>query len=120
MYFKKLFYRHLKFTLKNPGADWSTFKKNFISDFDQECSKKLHSIFDRKKDNETMKDYVTNKIKIWTKLFPSLTSSELNLIELAGLTEGSIKALKAHKSSEKETFIELCDFYLTLNTENDA
>ena len=35
---------------------------------------------------------------------------------MAGLEESSIKALQSHKSSEKETFIELCDYYSTLES----
>ena len=90
---------HLKLTLKTPNATWLAFKQNFITDFEEECSKKLHSLFDRKKDEETMKDYVGKKIEMWSKLFPTLSSSDLNLISLIGLQSSSIKALKSHKFS---------------------
>ena len=98
---------HLKFTLTNPDATWTVCKQKFIAEFDDTSSKQLYSIFDRKKSEK--------KIELWSKFFPSLSSSDLNLIALAGLDQKSIKALKLHKSTEKETFTELCDYYSTLN-----
>ena len=106
---------HLKFTLTNADATWSVCKQKFIAEFDVVSSKKLYSIFDRKTTAQTMKDYIEKKTELWSKFFPSLSTSDLNLIALAGLDEKSIKALKSHKSSEKETFVELCNFYSTLN-----
>ena len=100
--------------MKNRGAKWTVCKEKFIAEFDDVSAKKLHSIFDRKEKDQNLKDYVEKKIEIWSKFFPALSSSDLNLIALAGLDESSIKALKSHKSSEKETFIKLCEYYSTL------
>lgn len=56
-----------------------------------------------------MEDYVKNRIKTWSKLFPSLTKAELNMVAIAGISEDAIKQLHLHKHCDQETLIALCE-----------
>ena len=111
---------HLKFTLQNEDATWALCKQKLIAELDSMSSKKSHPLFDRNTTGQTVKDYVEQKTELWSKFFPCLSCSDLNLIALTGLDEKSIKALKSHKSSEKENFVELCKFYSILDEPQES
>ena len=56
-----------------------------------------------------MEDYVKSKIENWSKLFPSLSKPELNLIVMAGFSKEVVKKLKLQKHCDEETLIALCE-----------
>ena len=56
-----------------------------------------------------METFVKDRIESWSKLFPSLSKAELNLIVMASISKESIKKLKFQKHSDQETMIALCE-----------
>ena len=98
----------LKFDSENDGATWQTTKTAFITAFEGSYSKKLLSLYEKRKTTELIFTYAKKKMELAEKLFPSLTQPELNLFVMAGLDETKIKMLKKQKNAPKETFLILC------------
>ena len=99
----------MTFQIQDDEKTWKSTKEGFIHKFEASYAKCLYNSFERKKTDKSMEDYVKERIETWSKLFPSLTKSELNLIVMAGISEDAIKKLKLHKHCDQETLISLCE-----------
>ena len=87
----------LTFDIAHSDATWQARKDDFIKKFEDSFAKKLRSVHDTKKANETIEVYAKRQIELGEKVFPSLTQTELNLFVMAGLDEKNIKYLKKQK-----------------------
>lgn len=110
----------LTFQVGNEEKNWKNCKDAFIKNFEGTFAKSLYNCFERKKTEEKMEDYVKNRIETWSKLFPSLSKPELNLIVIAGISEEAVKKLKLHKHSDIETLTALCEAVVSSSTTSSA
>lgn len=97
------------FQINDEEKTWKSSKDGFVKHFEDFYATSLYNSFDRKKPEETMETYVKNRVGNWSKLFPSLSKPELNMIVIAGISQDAIKKLKLHKYSDQDTLIALCE-----------
>ena len=98
------------FRYKPVYKSWSKLKNDFISHFDKFYIKKLFllkSTIDR--EQQKLKEFVCEQMKLWSSFFPSLSQTELNTAVISGLTTEIASQLASYVSCDKDHFIEYCE-----------